>query len=295
MMEGTKSDLIGNIVEVDGCIKETEKEVDEEMEEEVFTTETKEIRVSQGKPRGRHDTCYLSFSEPPEITKPVNDEREEEREGNDEDNEPDMNEKEEESTKKDNKMPDEVKGHESEENDSEEEMKEDGNNEKETTKTKNTKNKKQLKKVKNACTVCGKEVKKGGSIRCTGCFRNCHTPCAGYKDTNEYLERKDQTPAYKCKECKLEMNEKRKRGRPKRRNSMPDRVIPKENNTQKRKRMVEEGLPKKVSPLKKKNKIGDEKPEETDGEDWKSQKSQIINQIQQALAENRHLKEILHT
>ena len=40
-MEGTKSDLIGNIVEVDGCITETEKEVDEEIEEEVFTTETK--------------------------------------------------------------------------------------------------------------------------------------------------------------------------------------------------------------------------------------------------------------
>ena len=80
---------------------------------------------------------------------------------------------------------------------------------------------------------------------------------------------------------------------------MPDIVIQKqiskENNAQKRKRMVEEGLPKKVSPLKKKNKIGDEKPEETDGEDWKSQKSQIINQVQQALAENRHLKEILHT
>ncbi|MCP4355121.1 MAG: hypothetical protein GY793_05725 [Proteobacteria bacterium] len=265
MMEGTKSDLIGNIVEVDGCIKETEKEVDEEMEEEVFTTETKEIRVSHGKPRGRHDTCYWSISETPEITKPVNDEREGEREGNDEDNEPDMNEKEEESTKKDNKMSDEVKGHESEENDSEEEMKEDGNNEKETTKTKNTNNKKQLRKVKNACTVCGKEVKKEGSIRCAGCFRNCHTRCIGYKNTNEYLERKDQTPAYECKEC----NEKPKRGRPKRRNSLPDRVI------QKRKRIVEEGLPKKVSPPKKRNKVGEANPEVTDGEDWKSEKTQI--------------------
>ncbi len=152
-MEGTKSDLIGNIVEVDGCIKETEKEVDEEMEEEVFTTETKEIRVSHGKPRGRHDTCYWSISETPEITKPVNDEREGEREGSDEDNEPDMNEKEEESTKKDNKMPDEAKRHESEENDSEEEMKEDGDNEKETTKTKNTNNKKTIKKSKK-CMYC---------------------------------------------------------------------------------------------------------------------------------------------
>ncbi|MCP4268926.1 MAG: hypothetical protein GY777_25705, partial [Candidatus Brocadiaceae bacterium] len=215
----------------------------------------------------------------------MNDEREGEREGSDEDNEPDMNEKEEESTKKDNKMPDEAKRHESEENDSEEEMKEDGDNEKETTKTKNTNNKKQLKKVKNACTVCGREVKKEGSIRCAGCFRNCHTLCAGYKNTKEYLERKDQTPAYECKEC----NEKPKRGRPKRRNSLPDRVI------QKRKRTVEEGLPKKASPLKKRNKICDANPEVTDGEDWKSEKTQIKNQIQQALDENRHLYHILNT
>ena len=49
---------------------------------------------------------------------------------------------------------------------------------------------------------------------------------------------------------------------------------------------MEKDYQKKVRPLKKKNKIGDEKPEETDGEDWKSQKSQIINQVQQALAEN---------
>ena len=55
----------------------------------------------------------------------------------------------------------------------------------------------------------------------------------------------------------------------------------KENNGHKRKRIVEEGLPKKVSPLKKKNKIGDERTEETDDEDWNSQKSQIINQAQQ--------------
>ena len=67
MMEGTKSDIIGNVVEEeDGYITESEEEVDEEIEAEVFTTETKEIGVSQRKPRDRHDTCYLSISETPE-------------------------------------------------------------------------------------------------------------------------------------------------------------------------------------------------------------------------------------
>ncbi|MCP4395356.1 MAG: hypothetical protein GY804_13980, partial [Alphaproteobacteria bacterium] len=212
-------------------------------------------------------------------------------EGNDEDNEPEINEKEKESiekesTKKDNKAQDEVEGHESEEIDGEEEIKEDGNNGKKTTKTK----KLRKKKVKNACTECGKEVKKGGSMRCTGCFLNCHYSCAGYKDGDDYIKRKDQFPEYKCKECKLETNEKRKRGRPPaRRNSMPDIVI------HKRKRIVEEGLPIKVSPLKKKNKIGDANPEVTDGEDWKSEKTQIKNQIQQALEQNRYLHDVLNT
>ena len=94
-MEGNKSDIIGNVVEEeDGCITKTEEEVDEEIEAEVFTTETKEIGVSQRKPRDRHDTYYLSISETPEISGPENDEREREREGNDEDNEPEKNEKE---------------------------------------------------------------------------------------------------------------------------------------------------------------------------------------------------------
>ena len=101
-MEGTKGDIIGNSVEEDGCIIETEK-VDEEIEDEVFTTETREIRVSRRKPQDRHDTCYLSFSETPEINE--NDEKvgEKERndeERNDEDNEPEINEKEKESIEK---------------------------------------------------------------------------------------------------------------------------------------------------------------------------------------------------
>ncbi len=54
--------------------------------------------------------------------------------------------------------------------------------------------------------------------------------------------------------------------------------------------MVEEGLPKKVSPFKKKNKIGDEKPEETDWEDWKSQKDPIINHSQEIIAKKHQLK-----
>ena len=60
-MEGTKSDIIGNVVEEDdGFITETEEEVDEEIE--VFTTEAEKIGVSKGKPRDRHDTCYFSIS-----------------------------------------------------------------------------------------------------------------------------------------------------------------------------------------------------------------------------------------
>ena len=46
-MEGTKSDIVGNVVEEE---TESEEEVDEEIEVEVFTTEAKEIGVSQGKP-----------------------------------------------------------------------------------------------------------------------------------------------------------------------------------------------------------------------------------------------------
>ncbi len=66
-MEGTKGDIVGNVVEEeDGYITESEYEVDEEIEVEVFTTEAKEIGVSQGKPRDRHDTCNLSISETPE-------------------------------------------------------------------------------------------------------------------------------------------------------------------------------------------------------------------------------------
>ena len=61
-MEGTKSDIVGNVVEEDdGFITETEEEVDEEIE--VFTTEAEKIGVSKGKPRVRHDTCYFSISE----------------------------------------------------------------------------------------------------------------------------------------------------------------------------------------------------------------------------------------
>ena len=41
-MEGTKSDIVGNVVEEeDGYITESEEEVDEEIEVEVFTTEAK--------------------------------------------------------------------------------------------------------------------------------------------------------------------------------------------------------------------------------------------------------------
>ncbi len=118
------------------------------------------------------------------------------------------------------------------------EMKEDGNNGKETAKTKKIKEKKH---VKNACTECEKEVKKGGSLRCVGCYCDCHYKCAGFKDKEDHIRNIDIIPTYKCEKCKLEINEKRKRGRP-RRNSVPDT---KENNGQKRKRIVEEGLPKK--------------------------------------------------
>ena len=127
-----------------------------------------------------------------------------------------------ESTKKDNRVPDEVEEHESEETDSEEEMKEDGSNGKETVKTKKTKKKKKKKQIKNACTECEKEVKKGGSLRCVGCYRDCHYKCAGFEDREDHIRNINKIPTYKCEKCKLEINEKRKRVRPRRRNSVPD-------------------------------------------------------------------------
>ena len=242
-------------------------EVGDKGQRKVENEEEKENKIEKESTKNDNKACE-------ENNGPENDERESEREGKDEDNEPEKNEKEmeKESTKKDNRVPDEVEEHESEETDSEEEMKEDGSNGKKTVKTKKTKKKKKKKQVKNACTECEREVKKGGSLRCAGCYRDCHYQCAGFKDKEDHARNINKIPTYKCEGCKLEINEKRKRGRPRRRNSVPDIVLSaKENNDQKkRKRIVEEGLPKKVSPLKKKNKIGDEKTEETDWEDWKS-------------------------
>ena len=61
-MEGTKSDIVGNVVEEDdGFITETEEEEDEEIE--VFTTETEEIGVSKGGTRERYDTCFENIAE----------------------------------------------------------------------------------------------------------------------------------------------------------------------------------------------------------------------------------------
>ena len=161
-----------------------------------------------------------------EVQGPENAEKEREEEGNDKDNEPEKNEKEmeKESTNKDNKVLDEVKGLENKEKEREEEMKEDGNNGKETAKTK----RKKKKQIKNPCTECEKEVKKGGSLRCVGCFRDCHYICAGFENREDHERNINKKTPYQCKKCKLEINEKWKRGRGRpRRNSVPDIVLQK--------------------------------------------------------------------
>ena len=44
---------------------------------------------------------------------------------------------------------------------------------------------KRKKQIKNPCTECEKEVKKGGSLRCVGCFCDCHYKCTGFEDRKD--------------------------------------------------------------------------------------------------------------